>query len=91
VAGLEERARPLVRNKLERTAMTEIKATITGNVWKILVKVGDEVEEDDEVLILESMKMEIPIESIDDGTVVEIRTAEGASVKEGDVLLVLGD
>jgi acetyl-CoA carboxylase biotin carboxyl carrier protein len=55
------------------------------------VKVGDEVEEDDEVLILESMKMEIPIESIDDGTVVEIRTAEGASVKEGDVLLVLGD
>lgn len=71
--------------------MTEIKATITGNVWKILVKVGDEVEEDDEVLILESMKMEIPIESIDDGTVVEIRTAEGASVKEGDVLLVLGD
>jgi len=71
--------------------MTEIKATITGNVWKILVKVGDEVEEDDEVVILESMKMEIPIESIDDGTVVEIRTAEGASVKEGDVLLVLGD
>jgi acetyl-CoA carboxylase biotin carboxyl carrier protein len=71
--------------------MTEIKATITGNVWKILVKVGDEVEEDDEVVILESMKMEIPIESIDDGTVVEIRTSEGAAVKEGDVLLVLGD
>jgi len=78
-------------NELEGIAMTEIKATITGNVWKILVKVGDEVEEDDEVVILESMKMEIPIESIDDGTVVEIRTAEGASVKEGDVLLVLGD
>lgn len=71
--------------------MTEIKATITGNVWKILVNVGDEVEEDDEVVILESMKMEIPIESIDDGTVVEIRTAEGAAVKEGEVLLVLGD
>ena len=52
---------------------------------------ANEVEEDDEVVILESMKMEIPIESIDDGTVVEIRTAEGASVKEGDVLLVLGD
>ena len=71
--------------------MTEIKATITGNVWKILVSVGDEVEEDDEVVILESMKMEIPIESIDDGKVVEIRTKEGAAVKEGDVLLVLGD
>jgi acetyl-CoA carboxylase biotin carboxyl carrier protein len=71
--------------------MTEIKASITGNVWKILVKVGDVIEEDDEVVILESMKMEIPIEAIDDGTVVEIRTTEGASVKEGDVLLVLGD
>ena len=71
--------------------MTEIKASITGNVWKILVKVGDVIEEDDEVVILESMKMEIPIEAIDDGTVVEIRTAEGAAVKEGDVLLVLGD
>jgi acetyl-CoA carboxylase biotin carboxyl carrier protein len=71
--------------------MTEIKASITGNVWKILVKVGDVIEEDDEVVILESMKMEIPIEAIDDGTVVEIRTTEGAAVKEGDVLLVLGD
>jgi acetyl-CoA carboxylase biotin carboxyl carrier protein len=71
--------------------MTEIKASITGNVWKILVKVGDTVEEDDEVVILESMKMEIPIESIDDGIVAEIRTSEGAAVKEGDVLLVLGD
>ncbi len=69
--------------------MTEIKASITGNVWKILVSVGDEVEEDDEVVILESMKMEIPIESIDDGKVVEIRTKEGAAVKEGEVLLVL--
>jgi len=71
--------------------MTEIKASITGNVWKILVKVGDAVEEDDEVVILESMKMEIPIESIGEGRVVEIRTEEGASVKEGAVLLVLGD
>ena len=69
--------------------MTEIKASITGNVWKILVSVGDEVEEDDEVVILESIKMEIPIESIDDGKVVEIRTKEGAAVKEGEVLLVL--
>ncbi len=68
----------------------EITASITGNVWKILVKVGDEVEEDDEVAILESMKMEIPIESPDDGTITEIRVAEGASVKEGDVLFVLG-
>jgi len=70
--------------------VTEIKASITGNVWKILVKVGDEVEEDDEVAILESMKMEIPIESTDDGTVKEIRVSEGDAVKDGQVLVVLG-
>jgi len=71
--------------------VTEIKASITGNVWKILVKPGQEIEEDDEVVILESMKMEIPIESPDDGTVAEIRINEGDSVKQGDVLVVLDD
>jgi acetyl-CoA carboxylase biotin carboxyl carrier protein len=69
--------------------MTQIKASITGNVWKILVKPGDAVDEDDEVAILESMKMEIPIESTDSGTVTEVRVKEGDSVKEGDVLVVL--
>ncbi|MEE2829649.1 MAG: acetyl-CoA carboxylase biotin carboxyl carrier protein subunit [Myxococcota bacterium] len=69
--------------------MTEIKASITGNVWRILVKVGDEVEEDDEVVILESMKMEIPIESPDDGKVTKICVEEGSSVKDGEVLIVL--
>ena len=69
--------------------MTEIKASITGNVWKILVAVGDEVEEDDEVVILESMKMEIPIESPDDGVVKSIAVAEGDAVKQGAVLVVL--
>ncbi len=69
--------------------MTEIKASITGNVWKILVQVGQDIEEDDEVVILESMKMEIPIESPDDGTVAEIKVKEGASVQQGQVLLIL--
>ena len=69
--------------------MTEIKASITGNVWRILVKVGDEVEEDDEVVILESMKMEIPIESPDDGTVTKICVEEGSAIKDGEVLVVL--
>ena len=71
--------------------MTEIKSPIAGNVWKILVKVGDAVEEDDEVAILESMKMEIPIESPDDGTISEIRVEEGAAVQQGAVLIVLDD
>lgn len=69
--------------------MTEIAAHITGNVWKIEVAVGDEVEEDDAVVILESMKMEIPVEAEDSGTVAEIRCEEGQAVSEGDVLIVL--
>jgi acetyl-CoA carboxylase biotin carboxyl carrier protein len=69
--------------------MTDIEAHITGNVWKIEVSVGDEVEDGDTVVILESMKMEIPVEAEDDGTVKEIRCAEGDSVSEGDVLVVL--
>lgn len=69
--------------------MAEIEAHITGNVWKIEVAVGDEIEEDDTVVILESMKMEIPVESEDSGKVTEIRCEEGQSVKEGDVLVVL--
>jgi acetyl-CoA carboxylase biotin carboxyl carrier protein len=68
---------------------TDIEAHITGNVWKIEVSVGDEVEDGDTVVILESMKMEIPVEAEDDGTVKEIRCAEGDSVSEGDVLVVL--
>ena len=66
-----------------------IEAHITGNIWKIEVAVGDTVEDGDTVVILESMKMEIPVEADDDGTVKEIRCEEGQAVSEGDVLVVL--
>ena len=69
--------------------MPDIEAHITGNVWKIEVAVGDEVSDGDTVAILESMKMEIPVEAEDDGVVKEIRCEEGQSVSEGDVLVVL--
>jgi acetyl-CoA carboxylase biotin carboxyl carrier protein len=69
--------------------MPDIEAHITGSVWKIEVAVGDEVTDGDTVVILESMKMEIPVETEDDGVVKEIRCAEGQSVSEGDVLVVL--
>ncbi len=69
--------------------MAEIQAHITGTVWKIEVAVGDTVEEDDTVAILESMKMEMPVESEDEGKVTEIRCQEGQAVNEGDVLIVL--
>ena len=69
--------------------MADIEAHITGNVWKIEVSIGDSVEDGDTVVILESMKMEIPVEAEDDGTVKEILCEEGQSVSEGDVLIVL--
>ena len=69
--------------------MADVEAHITGTVWKIEVGVGDEVDEGDTVVILESMKMEMPVEAEDAGTVREIRCAEGQSVQEGDVLVVL--
>jgi acetyl-CoA carboxylase biotin carboxyl carrier protein len=69
--------------------MSEIEAHITGTVWKIEVSVGDEVSEGDTVVIIESMKMEMPVEAEDDGVVKEIRCSENQSVAEGDVLIVL--
>ena len=69
--------------------MPDIPAHITGTVWKIEVAVGDSVSEGDEVVILESMKMEMPVEAEDSGTVAEIRCEEGQSVSEGEVLIVL--
>jgi acetyl-CoA carboxylase biotin carboxyl carrier protein len=69
--------------------MADIEAHITGNVWKIEVAVGDQVSDGDTVVILESMKMEIPVEAEDDGVVKEIRCEEGQAVSEGDVLVVL--
>ena len=69
--------------------LPEIEAHITGTVWKVEVKVGDSVEEGDTVVILESMKMEMPVEAEDDGTVSEILCEEGQAVSEGDPLVVL--
>jgi acetyl-CoA carboxylase biotin carboxyl carrier protein len=68
---------------------SEVTAHITGTVWKIQVKVGDPVAEEQAVVILESMKMEMPVESPAAGTVVSIAVSEGQAVEEGDVLLTL--
>ena len=70
--------------------MPELLAPIAGNVWKILTAVGDKVELDDELVILEALKMETPIYCDDSGTVTEIKIKEGDAVNEGDVLLVIG-
>ena len=69
--------------------MVDVDAHITGTVWKIECEVGDEIAEGDTVAILESMKMEMPVEAEDAGRVAEILCEEGQAVNEGDTLVVL--
>jgi acetyl-CoA carboxylase biotin carboxyl carrier protein len=69
--------------------MAAIAAHITGTVWKIECTVGDAIAEGDTVAILESMKMEMPVEAEEAGTVAEILCQEGQAVSEGDALVVL--
>jgi len=69
--------------------MPNVEAHITGTVWKIECQVGQDIEEGDTLVILESMKMEMPVEAEDEGTVKEIVCSEGQSVSEGDTLVVL--
>jgi acetyl-CoA carboxylase biotin carboxyl carrier protein len=69
--------------------LPDVEAHITGTVWKVECELGQEIEEGDTVAILESMKMEMPVEAEDDGKVKEIKCKEGQSVSEGDVLVVL--
>ena len=67
----------------------EVEAQITGSIWKVETTVGAQVEEEDVLLIIESMKMEIPVEAPAPGTVSAIRVEEGQAIEEGDVLVVL--
>ncbi|HET7210727.1 MAG TPA: acetyl-CoA carboxylase biotin carboxyl carrier protein subunit [Methyloceanibacter sp.] len=67
-------------------AIVDVKTEITGNVWKIVKAVGDAVSEDEPILILESMKMEIPVSAPEDGEVIEILAAEEDTVTEGTVV-----
>jgi biotin carboxyl carrier protein len=70
-------------------ARKEIRSEITGSVWKILKRPGDPVGEEDALMILESMKMEIPVLAEASGKVAEIRVEENTAVSEGQVLAVL--
>ena len=70
-------------------ATIEVKSVVTGSVWKIVASVGQKLAPGDEIMVLESMKMEIPVVAEDGGTLKEIRVAEGASVSEGQVVAVI--
>jgi acetyl-CoA carboxylase biotin carboxyl carrier protein len=70
-------------------ARSEVKSEISGRVWKLETQVGDRVAADDAILVLESMKMEIPVSAPVAGRVLEIRVAERDLVEEGQVVAVL--
>jgi biotin carboxyl carrier protein len=69
--------------------VTEVKAELVGNVWKVEAKPGDQVAEEDVLIVLESMKMEIPVTAPVAGTVKEIRVKEKDVVREGQILAVI--
>lgn len=69
--------------------MPDIKANMAGTVFKVLVQIDDKVELGQDVIVLESMKMEIPIQAETAGTVTEVKVEEGEFVNEGGVLVVL--
>ena len=70
-------------------ATHNVESEVTGSVWKVQVEVGDSVTEGDVILILESMKMEIPVESPADGTVAELRVQPEEAVQEDQVVAVI--
>ena len=69
--------------------MAEVRAEMVANVWKVVVSQGDAVSDGDTLVILESMKMEIPVVAEGAGTVAELRVGEGDVVQEGDVIAVI--
>jgi acetyl-CoA carboxylase biotin carboxyl carrier protein len=70
-------------------ATYEAKSEVTGSVWKIMTEVGQRLEPGDTIMIVESMKMEIPVIAEDGGTLREFRIAEGKPVAEGQVVAIL--
>ena len=74
----------------EGNPVAEVRAEMTANVWKVLVKAGDTVADGDTLVILESMKMEIPVIAEEDGTITEVKVAEGDTINEDDVIAVIG-
>ncbi|MCW2914092.1 MAG: acetyl-CoA carboxylase biotin carboxyl carrier protein subunit [Actinomycetia bacterium] len=69
--------------------MAEVRAEMVANVWKIVVAEGDQVEDGDTLVILESMKMEIPVLAEDPGVVAQLKVAEGDVIQEGDLIAVI--
>ena len=69
----------------------DVESEVTGNVWKVLLEVGSEVAEGDVIMILESMKMEIPVESPVAGTLTELKVSPEDQVEVDQILAVVED
>ena len=70
--------------------MTEIRAEMVANVWKVVAAEGDDLEDGDTLVILESMKMEIPVLAEGGGKLARLAVAEGDVIQEGDLIAVIG-
>jgi len=70
--------------------VAEIRAEMVANVWKVLVSEGDHIDDGDTIVILESMKMEIPVLAEDAGTITKLHVAEGDVVQEDDLIAEIG-
>jgi len=68
---------------------TEVLVPLAGNIWMVLVEVGDEVEEDDELVVIEALKMENPVYAPCDGVVKEIKVKKGDVVEDDDLLMII--
>jgi acetyl-CoA carboxylase biotin carboxyl carrier protein len=69
--------------------VAEVRAEMVANVWKVVVAEGDSVSDGDTLVILESMKMEIPVVAEDSGVVAQLKVAEGDVIQEGDLIAVI--
>ncbi|MGA8833259.1 MAG: biotin/lipoyl-containing protein [Desulfomonilaceae bacterium] len=77
-------------NVLEVVDMAEVTMPMNGKVINIMVKVGDAVQEDAELVVIEAMKMELPVVAVASGTIKEIKAKVGESYQVDDVLVVIG-
>jgi acetyl-CoA carboxylase biotin carboxyl carrier protein len=71
--------------------MVDVTAEVGGNVWKVLVSAGQKVAEGDTLVILECMKMEVPVEAPVSGTVSEVKVVEGGAIDEGGLIAVIAE
>jgi len=70
-------------------ASIKVRAEVTGSVWKLLKQPGDAIASGDEIMLIESMKMEIPVVADEDGTLAELLVAEGDPIQEGQVVATI--